>query len=59
MFEKIMPEKKNLSIISNAERQDQPGTHWWSISNISPVSELLFFLFVWCSWNEKFHSERR
>ena len=46
MFEKIMPEKKNLFIISNAERPDQPGTHWWSISSISPVSKLLFFFYL-------------
>ena len=43
MFEKIMHEKQYSFIISNTGRKDQPGTHWWSIWNISPTSELLFF----------------
>lgn len=43
MFEKMMPEKKNTIIISNKDREDVAGTHWWSISNISPTSKLLFF----------------
>lgn len=43
MFEKMMPEKKNTIIISNKDREDVAGKHWWSISNISPTSKLLFF----------------
>ena len=43
MFEKMMPEKKYLFIISNIDRSDKSGTHWWSILNISPMSEHLFF----------------
>ena len=43
MFEKMMPEKKKTIIISNKDREDVAGTHWWSISNISPTSKLLFF----------------
>ena len=43
MFEKMMPEKKNTIIISNKDREDVARTHWWSISNISPTSKLLFF----------------
>lgn len=42
MFEKMMPERKHPFIISNTVREDQPGTHWWSILNISSTSELLF-----------------
>ena len=43
MFEKIMHEKQYSFIISNTGRKDQLGTHWRSIWNISPTSELLFF----------------
>ena len=38
----MMPERKHPFIISNTVREDQPGTHWWSILNISSTSELLF-----------------
>ena len=37
-----MHEIKHPFIISNTVREDQPGTHWWSILNISSTSELLF-----------------
>ena len=43
MFEKMMSGKKYPFIISNTERSNESGTHWWSILNISPKSELLFF----------------
>ena len=43
MFEKIMPGKKFPFIVSNTDRSDKGGTHWWSILNISPKSELLLF----------------
>ena len=43
MFEKMMPVKKYSFIISNTDRSDKSGPHWWSILNISPKSELLFF----------------
>ena len=43
MFEKMMAGKKYPFIISNTDRSDESGTHWWSILNISPKSELLFF----------------
>lgn len=43
MFARMMPGKKYPFIISNTNRSDQPGTHWWSILNILPKSELLFF----------------
>ena len=43
MFEKMMPGKKYLFIISNTDRSDEGGTHWRSILNISPKSELLLF----------------
>lgn len=32
-----------MIIISKKDREDVAGTHWWSISNISPTSKLLFF----------------
>ena len=44
MIEKMMPGKKCLFIISNTDRSDQGDTHWCSILNISPKSELLLFL---------------
>ena len=47
MFERMMPGKKYPFIISNADRSDKNGTHWWSILNISPKSELFFLLFFW------------
>ena len=43
MFEKIMPGKKCSFIISNTDRSDEGGIHWWSILNISPKSKLLHF----------------
>ena len=43
MFEKMMPGKKYPFIISNTDRSDEGSTHWWSILNISPKSELLLF----------------
>ena len=43
IFEKIMPGKKFPFIVSNTDRSDKGGTHWWSILNISPKSELLLF----------------
>ena len=43
MFEKIMPGKKFPFIVSNTDRSDKGGTHWWSILNISPKGELLIF----------------
>ena len=39
----MMTGKKTPLIISNADRSDESGTHWWSILNISPKSEFLFF----------------
>ena len=47
MFERMMPGKKYPFIISNTDRSDKNGTHWWSILNISPKSELFFLLFFW------------
>ena len=38
-----MPGKKYPFIISNTDRSDKNGTHWWSILNISPKSELFFY----------------
>ena len=43
MFEKMMPGKKYPFRISNTDRSAKSGTHWWSILNISPKSELLLF----------------
>ena len=45
MFERMMPGKKYPFIISNTDRSNKNGMHWWSILNISPKSELFFFLF--------------
>ena len=36
MFEKIMPGKKYPLIISNTDRDNEDGLHWWSTLNISP-----------------------
>ena len=38
-----MPRKQYPIIISNMDRSDENGTHWWCILNISPKSELLLF----------------
>ena len=43
MFEKMIPGKKYLFIISNSNISDEGGTHWWSILNILPKSQLLLF----------------
>ena len=44
MFERMMPGKKYPFIISNTDRSDKNGTHWWSILNTSPKSELFLFI---------------
>ena len=44
MFEKMMLCEKYPFIISNTDRSDEGGTHWWSILNISPKSELLLLI---------------
>ena len=36
MFEKMMPRKKYPFIITNPNRNNEGGTHWWSILNILP-----------------------
>ena len=41
----MMPRKKYLFIISNTNRSDEDGSHWWSILNISPKSKLFLDLF--------------
>ena len=41
MFEKIMLGKKYPFLVSNTDKSNQGGTHWWSIMNILPKS-LLF-----------------
>ena len=43
MFERMIPGKKHPFIISNIDRSDKNGMQWWSILNISPKSEHLFF----------------
>ena len=43
MFEKMMPGKKYLFIISYTDRSNKSGIHWWSILNISLRSDLLLF----------------
>ena len=42
MLEKMMPGKKYPLFVSNTDRSNQAGTHWWSIMNISLKSELFF-----------------
>ena len=55
MFEKMMPGKKYPFLISNTDRSNQGRTHWWSITNILPKSELFLFRFVWNRKNETFY----
>ena len=43
MFEKMMPGKKYMFIISNQDRSNENRIHWWSILNILPKSEILLF----------------
>ena len=43
MLKKMMSGKKYPFIIPNTDRSYEGGTHWWSILNISPKSELLLF----------------
>lgn len=35
--------KKNPFLISNTDRSDKGGTHWWRIMNISPKGDLFLF----------------
>ena len=46
MFERMMPGKKYLLIISSTDRSDRNGKHWWSVLNISSKSELFFFFII-------------
>ena len=46
IFEKMMPGNINPFLISNTDRSDQVGTHWWSIMYISPKGKLGYFLLV-------------
>ena len=39
----MTPDQKHQFIISNTDRSDESGTHWWSILNISRKGKLLFF----------------
>ena len=39
-FERMMPGKKYSFLISDTDRSDQGGTHWWSVMNILPKSKL-------------------
>ena len=43
MFEKKMPGKKYLSIISNTNKSDESSRHQWSILNISTKNDILLF----------------
>ena len=42
-FEKMMPGRKYPFIIPNTNRSDKGSTHCWSILNIPPKSDMLFF----------------
>ena len=42
IFERMMPGKKYSFLISDTDRSDQGGTHWWSVMNILPESKLFF-----------------
>ena len=49
MFERMMRgmhDKKYPFIISNTDRSNKNGTHWWSILNFSPERELIFFKII-------------
>ena len=46
MFERMMPGKKYPFIIWNTDCSNKNGTHWWSILNISPKSEVFFFILL-------------
>ena len=42
-FDRMMTGKKDPFLISNTDRSDKKGTHWWSIFDIEP--KMSFFLF--------------
>ena len=57
MIERMVPGKENPFIISNTDCSDKNGTHWWSILNISPKSELFFIIIILLElmeWNISF-----
>ena len=35
---------KNPFIIANTDSSDKDGTHWWSIMDIDPKTDLFFFI---------------
>ena len=45
MFERMMSGKKYTFIISNTDRGDKNGTHWWGVLNISSKSEPFFYYY--------------
>lgn len=60
MFEKIMPEKKKpLHYFQCREAGPARYTLVEYLEHFTGEQAVIFFLFVWCSWTEKFHSERQ
>ena len=50
----MMPNKKYPFIISNTDRGNDAGTHWWNILNISAKRELLLLDSFWISGMKRF-----
>ena len=38
-------------VIANADTSEKGGTHWWSILDIEPKTDIFFFIFYYMVWN--------
>ena len=45
-------------VIANTNSSSQGGTHWWSILDIEPKTDIFFFRFFWIRWTKTFHTAR-
>ena len=52
-YESMISEKKNPFLKANTNSSDKKGTHWWSILDIEPKTDLLFLCLV--LWTKKLH----
>ena len=42
-------------MISNTDRSDNPGTHWWGLLNLNPKKCNFFLWFFWCRRTKTFY----
>ena len=50
---------KHPFVIANSDSGEKGGTHWWSIFDIEPKTDIFFLRFFWTGWSKTFHQTRR